>query len=188
MQHSAPKRSRRWALICAIIAAVYAVPVTFAVWSNFPTQHQIDADTAASLMAALQQSDSKYSNLTPQVLRRRLYRGLSDTEVIARIRDQAATEEQRMAAQSGRVALDTGQVVVGDNSVLGGASTEPMRSQLAIAIDEIDKVRAQRMEGLKGAQAKSIASGVLAWVVPVIALYFFGPRWRALRPRRVRRL
>jgi hypothetical protein len=197
MQDSAPKTGRRWARICALVAAVYAVPVVFAVWSNLPSEARIDADIASSAMTALQQSDSKYKSVTPQSLRRRIYRGLSDREVTARVREQAAVEEQRIAAETGKIPLDAQQAAPGSSTEpvledkMPSASAEPLRPQLSITMEDLDKARAERIAALNTDQAKAIASGVFAWLVPMIALYLLGPRlWslRSKRSKRVRRL
>jgi hypothetical protein len=193
MQDSTAK-ARRWTLICALLGAIYAVPVVFAVWSNFPTERQINADTALNAVIALQQSDDKYNNLTAQALRRRLYRGLSDEEVTARVREQAAQEEERIGAQLGKSSLDPAQLTVETfkGSVLDDQTTSPsalpLHSQLSIAMNDVDRARVERIAALKGQQVKAIVSGVFAWLVPLLALYFLGPLLWAQRRKRVRRI
>jgi hypothetical protein len=191
MQDTAPK-ARSWALICSAIAAIYGILVTFAVWGMFPTERQIDADTAASALVALQQSNEKYTNIAPESLRRRLYRGLSDEEVIGRIREYAATEEQRVRLQGGSVLAqgqdDTRGIYVGSLGKDEAAGIEGMRPQIAVVMEELDKQRSERIAGLPGQRKKAIAWGVVAWVIPVIALFFLAPRMPGFRRKRLQRI
>jgi hypothetical protein len=171
---------------------LYAIPVAFAVWSNLPTEQQINADAAWGALSALQQHDEKYKNLSVQALRRRLYRGLSDEQVTVRIREFATTEEQRVNAQTSRLSLGGDAAVVGlytrspgaaEERMAGAADAGPVaiRPQLAIQMDDLEKKRAQRMAAVKTEQFKAIAWGIAAWVLPVLALYFLAPRF--IRPR-----
>ena len=191
MQDSAPK-ARSWTLICGAIAAVYGVLVAFAVWGIFPTERQIDADTVASALVALQQSNDKYMSVAPESLRRRLYRGLSDEEVIARIREYAATEEQRVRMQGGSLLAqgkdDTRGIYIGSLNKDDAAGMEGMRPQIAVVMEELDKQRTERIAGLPDQRKKAIAWGVAAWVIPVIALFFFAPRMPGFRRKRLRRI
>jgi hypothetical protein len=191
MQHSAPK-SRRWALICSAIAAVYAILVAFAVWSNFPTESRIDADTASSAVAALQQSEPKYKSLTREALRRRLYRGLSDREVIQRVREYAATEEQRVTAQGGKVSVQPQEGATGlySGSLLKEEAPPALsiRPQIALVMEELDKQHAERLAALPGQQTKAIAWGIAAWLIPVAALFMLVPRLSGPRRKRMRRI
>ena len=178
MQDSAPK-ARSWTLICGAIAVVYGVLVAFAVWGIFPTARQVDADTVASALVALQQSNDKYTSIAPESLRRRLYRGLSDEEVIGRIREYAATEEQRVRLQGGSLFAQ------GKDEA---AEMEGMRPQIAVVMEELDKQRTERIAGLPGRRKAAIAWGVVAWVIPVIALFFFAPRMTGFGRKRLRRI
>jgi hypothetical protein len=191
MQDSAPK-ARSWTLICGAFAAVYGVLVAFAVWGIFPTERQIDADTVASALVALQQSNDKYTSIAPESLRRRLYRGLSDEEVIGRIREYAATEEQRVRLQGGSLLAqgkdDTRGIYIGPLGKDEAAGMEGMRPQIAVVMEELDKQRTERIAGLPGRRKAAIAWGVVAWVIPVIALFFFAPRMSGFGRKRLRRI
>jgi hypothetical protein len=191
MQDNAPKARSR-AIVCGAIAVVYGALIAFAVWAMFPTERQIDADTAASALVALQQSNDKYANIAPPALRRRLYRDLSDGEVIARIREYAATEEQRVKLQGGSVlaegAGDTRGIYVGPLSVDPAATIPGMRPQIAVTMEELDKQRAERIADLPARQKKAIIWGVVAWMIPVIALFFLVPRMFSGRRKRMRRI
>jgi hypothetical protein len=185
MNDSAPT-SGAWKRIFIVIAVVYAIPVAFAFWTNFPTQSQINADTAGRAMAALQQHDPKYKDITPQSLRRRLYRGLSDEEVTARVREYAIAEDKRVNTQAGRISVDPQHAGMGifSNSLakpeeqLPGAAelgSGGMRPQIALTMEDLEKQREERLASLKAGQIKVIAWAIGAWVLPLVALYFLVP-------------
>jgi len=191
MQDNAPKARSR-AIVCGAIAVVYGALIAFAVWAMFPTERQIDADTAASALVALQQSNDKYANIALPALRRRLYRDLSDGEVIGRIREYAATEEQRVKLQGGSVlaegAGDTRGIYIGPLSGDPAATIPGMRPQIAVAMEELDKQRAERIADLPARQKKAIIWGIVAWVLPVIALFFLVPQMFSGRRKRMWRI
>jgi hypothetical protein len=180
MKDSAPK-SGGWTRIFIVIAVLYTIPIAFAAWTNFPSRAQIEADAAATAMAALQQHDPKYKDITLQSLRRRLYRGLSDEDVTARVREYAVAEEKRMNMLGGRISVDpqgagteifSGSVITPEGQLPGS-----MRPQIALAMEQVEKQREQRLASLKTGQLKVIAWAVAAWVLPLVALYFVGPRF-----------
>jgi len=191
MQDTAPKARSR-AIVCGAIAVVYGALIAFAVWAMFPTERQIDADTAASALVALQQSNDKYANIALPALRRRLYRDLNDGEVIGRIREYAATEEQRVKLQGGSVlaegAGDTRGIYIGPLSGDPAATIPGMRPQIAVAMEEVDKQRAERIADLPARQKKAIIWGIVAWVIPVIALFFLVPQMFSGRRKRMWRI
>jgi hypothetical protein len=191
VKHSAPK-SGRWTRIFVVIAVLYAIPVAFAAWTNFPSRSQIEADTAANAIAALQQHEPKYKDIAPQSLRRRLYRGLSDEEVVARVREYAVAEEERINIQASRVSVDPDHAASGTFSgsvnkpqeQLPGAvapGVDRIRPQIALTMDELEKQREQRLASIKTGQTKVIAWAVAAWVLPLVLLYVLMPRfsWRS---------
>jgi hypothetical protein len=191
MQHSAPK-ARSWALVCGAIAIVYGMLVAFAAWAMFPTKGRIDADTAESAVVALQQSNEKYASIVPQSLRRRLYRGLTDEQVIGRIREYAASEEQRMSLQGGTVLGqgqdDTRGIYVGPLGQDEAGAMPGMRPQIAVAMEELDKQRSERIARLPDRQRNAVIGGVVAWVIPVVALFLLVPRTSGLRRKRLHRI
>jgi hypothetical protein len=196
MKQSDPKATK-WKRICIIAAAVYIVPVSFAVWSNFPTKEQINADTARDALAAVQQYEEKYKTMAPQAVRRRFYRGLTDEQVIARIREFAAAEEYRVNALATRVTVGGHEALIGVAPSLGEQSQQlaaaaelaqsASRPQVAVTMEEVDKQHAYRMATLRTGQFKVIAWGLLAWILPVAALYVFGPKLKPSRKRKARR-
>src|SRR3712207_4375383 len=155
-----------WKRICIIVAVIYAIPVAFALWSNFPTGEQVNADTARNELAALQQNDDKYKNMTPETVRRRFFRGLSNEQVTARIREIATAEEHRANALSARVTLGGEQAVVGfsqplsapDQQLRGVAelAQSAARPQVTVTMEEIDRQHSARMASLRGQQIKAI--------------------------------
>ena len=187
MKRNAPK-SGGWKRIFILIAVVYTIPVAFAAWTNFPTRAQIEADVAAVAMSALQQYDPKYKDLAPLSLRRRLYRGLSDEEVTARVREYAVAEEKRINAQADRISIDAQQAGIGlfssalakpEEQLASAAEPAPtgMRPQIALTMEDLDKRRAERLGALKFGQAKVIAWAVAGWVLPLVVLYVLLPRF-----------
>jgi hypothetical protein len=191
MQDSAPK-ARSWALVCGAIAVVYGMLVAFAVWAMFPTKGRIDADTAESAVVALQESNEKYASIVPESLRRRLYRGLTDEQVIGRIREYAATEDQRMRLQGGTVpgqAQDEGRgIYVGPLGQDEAGAISGMRAQIAVVMEELDKQRNERIARLPDRQRNAVIGGIVAWVIPVVALFFLASRTSGLRRKRLRRI
>ena len=191
MNDSTPT-SGAWTRIFIAIAVIYGVLVAFAVWSRFPTRDEIEADTATSAIVAVSQHEAKYKGMPPDSLRRRLYRGLTDEQVIARVREYAATEEQRVRTQAGRITVDAAE---GGMGLFGGSLAKPeeqpsgvgdagmMRPQIAVVMEDLDKRHADRLVGLRAEQTRAIVWGVAAWVLPLIVLYVVGPRL-ARRPRK----
>jgi HEAT repeat protein len=171
-----PARLRR---IFTIVAVVYGVLVAVAVWIGLPTQRQIQSDTAWNAIWAVQQQDEKYRTMPLRDIRRRLYRGLSDEQVIARVRDIAASEERRVAGNRGTATTSPEQLTLG---LPGG---EEARPKVAVLLEEIDQIHARRMAALESDQRKVITWGIVAWVIPAVLLYLFGPR--LLRRRRTLR-
>ncbi len=175
-----------------MIAVLYAIPVAFAAWTNFPSRSQIVADTAANAMVALQQHEPKYKGIAPQSLRQRLYRGLSDEEVVARVREYAVAEEERINIQASRISVDPDHA---GGDTFSGSVNKPqeqlpgavalglggMRPQIALTMDELEKQREQRLASIKTGQTKVIAWAVAAWVLPLVLLYVLVPRfsWRS---------
>ena len=164
-----------WKRIWVLIAVLYAIPVAVAVWVSYPTQRKIESDTAWNAIWAVQQHDEKYRNTALKDIRRRAYRGLSDEQVIARIREFAQAEEQRIITNLG------GDATM-DSSALAGLTGTAVRPKVAVLMEEIDKTYAARLESLKTDQTRTIVWGVAAWVVPMLVLYALGPR--LVRPRR----
>jgi hypothetical protein len=109
-------------------------------------------------------------------IRRRLYRGLSDEQIISRVRALAASEEQRVVGDR------RNSITNPENLTLGLLGTETARAKVAVLMDEIEQVQTARMASLESDQRTVIVSGVVAWVTPVVLLFTFGPR--VLRPRR----
>jgi hypothetical protein len=191
MQDSAPTARSR-ALVCSAIAIVYGMLVAFAVWAMFPTQGRIDADTAESAVVALQQSNEKYASIVPQSLRRRLYRGLTDEQVIGRIREYAASEDQRMSQQGGTMlgqAQDPARgIYVGPLGQSEAAAIPGMRPQIAVIMEELDQQRSERIARLPDRQRNAVIGGIVAWVIPVVALFLLAPRMSGARRKRLRRI
>jgi len=181
----------------AIIAAVYAIPVALVVWMNFPTEQQIKSQTAWSALWALQQHDEKYKKMTTKDLRRRLYRGLSDEQVTARVREFAMTEEQGMRSRVNKFAvteetrISTLSQELADEGVRPAAEAPEaaFRPTVSLRMDEIDKNHVRQMASLKSEQTKTIVLGVTAWVLPLVALYFLSSGiTRTWKQKRIRRL
>jgi hypothetical protein len=128
-----------------ILGAVYAIPVALVVWLNFPTERQIKSQTASSALWALQQHEDKYKKMTIKDLRRRLYRGLSDDQVMARVREFAATEEQGMKTRVNKFAVtadarDSAKELADDSVLLSAAPPEvAFRPMVSVRMDEIEK-------------------------------------------------
>jgi hypothetical protein len=162
--------------IVTIIAVAYGILVAIAVWISLPTQRQIESDTAWNAIWAVQQQDETYRTMPLKDIRRRLYRGLSDEQVIARVRDLAAGEEKRVAGSGLKPPTNPQDLALG----LLGADTA--RPKIAVLMDEIDQIQATRTASLASDQRKMITWAILAWVIPVVLLYILGPR--LLRPRR----
>jgi hypothetical protein len=189
MKHSTPDRGG-WKRMFVAIAVVYAILVAFAAWTNFPTRSQIDADVAAAAVTALQQHDPKYKDIAPQSLRRRLYRGLSDQEVIARVREYAMAEDKRINAETSRIIIDPQKAGMG---IFSSSLAKPeeqaaaelggVRPQIALTMEDLEHQRAERLTSVKGGQIKVIAWAIAAWVLPLVAIYFLIPRF----PRRARK-
>jgi hypothetical protein len=190
MKDSTPDRGG-WKRMFVVTAVVYAILVAFAAWTNFPTRSQIEADVAASAVTALQQHDPKYKDIAPQSLRRRLYRGLSDQEVIARVREYALAEDKRINAEASRIIIDPQKADMGifSSSIANPgeqpATAEPggMRPQIALTMEDLERQRTERLASVKGGQIKVIAWAIAAWLLPLVALYFLIPRF----PRRPRK-
>jgi len=180
-----------------IIAALYAIPVALVVWLNYPTEQQIKSQTAWSALWALQQHDDKYKKMTTKDLRRRLYRGLSDDEVTARVREFAMTEEQGMKSRVNKFAVTEETRIASLSQELADEGVRPVaespevafRPTVSLRIDEIDKNHAQRMASLESEQTKTIVLGVTAWALPLVALYFLSSgitrTWKQKRIRRI---
>ena len=180
-----------------IIAALYAIPVALVVWLNFPTEQQIKSQTAASALWALQQHDDKYKKMATKDLRRRLYRGLSDDQVTARVREFAMTEEREMKSRVNKFAvteetrMSTLSQELADEGVrpLGESPEVAFRPTVSLRMDDIDKNHAQQMASLESEQMKMIALGVTAWALPLVVLYFLSSgisrTWKQKRIRRI---
>jgi len=189
MKDSTPN-PRGWKRMFIAIAVIYGILVAFAAWTTFPTRSQIEADVAASAMTALQQHDPKYKDIAPPSLRRRLYRGLSDEEVTARVREYAMAEDKRIEAEASRITVDPQQAAMGifSGSVAkpeGPVSTEVggLRPRIALTMEDLERQRAERVASVTGAQTKVIAWALAAWALPLVALYFLIPRF-SHRPRK----
>jgi hypothetical protein len=189
MKYSTPDRGG-WKRMFVVIAVVYAIPVAFAAWTNFPTRSQIEADVAASAVTALQQHDPKYKDIAPQSLRRRLYRGLSDQEVTARVREYGLAEDKRINAEASRIIIDPQKAGMG---IFSSSLAKPqeqaaaelggVRPQIALTMEDLERQRTERLASVKSGQIKVIAWAIAAWVLPLVALYFLIPRF----PRRARK-
>jgi hypothetical protein len=162
--------------VFTIIALIYGVLVAIAVWISLPTQRQIESDTAWNAIWAVQQQDEKYRAMPLKDVRRRLYRGLSDEQVISRVRDLAASEEQRVVGNRRKTITNP------DDLMSGLLGTETARPKVAVLVEEIEQIQAARMASLESDQRTVIVSGAVAWLIPVVLLFTFGPR--VMRPRR----
>lgn len=169
-------RPARLTRIFTITSLIYGVLVAMAVWLSFPTQRQITSDTAWNAIWAVQQQDEKYRAMPLKDIRRRLYRGLSDEQIIARVRDLAASEEQRVVGNRRKPITNPEDLTLG---LLGGDTARP---KVAVLMEEIEQIQTTRMASLESDQRTVIVWGIVAWVIPVVLLYIFGPR--LLRPRR----
>ena len=165
-----------WKRVWLLIAVLYAIPVALAVWVSYPTERKIESDTASNAVWAVQQHDEKYRSMSRQEIRRRLYRGLSDAQVIARVREQAGKEEQRVVGSADPTASAAAQAAL---ALLADGVPRP---RLAVLMEEIEQEHARRVAALKADQLTTIGWGVAAWLIPVVLLYFVIPRF--LRPRR----
>jgi hypothetical protein len=166
----------RFARVFTAVAVAYAVLVASAVWIAFPTQRQIESDTAWNAIWAVQQHDAKYRNMPLRDIRRRLYRGLTDEQVTARVREFAESEQQRAGGNAG--APNTGAEPL-SFGFLGGDAATP---RVVVLLEEVEQMHARRMAALASNQRSVIVWGIVAWVVPVVLLFALGPR--LLRPRR----
>jgi hypothetical protein len=178
-----------------IAAAVYAIPVALVVWLTFPTERQIMSQTASSALWALQQHEDKYKKMAIKDLRRRLYRGLSDDQVMARVREFAMTEEQKMNSRVNKLAVTadaraTAKELADDSVLLSAARPEvAFRPMVSVRMDEIDKNHARQMASLKSEQMKMIVLGVTGWALPLVVLYLLGsPISRTWKRKRIKRL
>jgi hypothetical protein len=118
--------------------------------------------------------------------------------VTTRIREIAAAEEHRANALAARVTLGDEQAVIGFAQA-GGESDQQLRTitelaqsaarpQITVAMEEIDRQQAARIASLRSQQIKVVTWAVLAWILPLAALYVFGPKLKRPQNRKVRRL
>jgi hypothetical protein len=165
-----------------MIAGVYAILVAAAVWVSYPTERQIASDTARNALWAVQQHEEKYRTLSLKDIRRRQYRGLTDEQIIERVREFAASEEQRIRGN-----LAPGPRIPG---VLPGAlpGGDTVRPKVAVLMEEIERTRERRLASLESDQRSVVVWGVAAWALPLVLLYFLGPRLIRRRRRAARRI
>jgi hypothetical protein len=130
-------------------------------------------------------------------LRRRLYRGLSDDQVTARVREFAVTEEQGMKSRVNKFAVTEETRISTLSQELADEGVRPVaespeaafRPTVSLRMDEIDKHHARQMASLESEQMKMIALGVTAWALPLVALYFLSLGiTRTWKQKRIRRL